>query len=385
MSRNPIDSATIQWLLQQEKINAIQTADRQYLPSDNVLLFSVESGMANQYILDLSKNVKRGIVAKLEKGGYPNYAPMGYVNNKLEKTIEINRSQAKYIRKGFELYATGNYSLNDITQILYDEGFRTRGGKKVYKSKIHFMLSDPVYAGIIEMRGKRYLGNHEAIISKRLFEKAEQVRQKVMRPKAKRLHFMYRGVLQCEKCGCMMTATEKKQKHTYYYCTNGKKKCDEHKSYLKEDYVSEEMTKIFEELKFDEEFIEKCYLAKKEKLGQDDDYYENIKKDLEERLKAVKKRKNALLDLFIDGDIEKSIYDEKLKNLENEKVEIMSGRKEIDSKIGEQGEITLERTKELFMYPVYWSKCFLEYKDEKKRRSREKVTLERHIYQQKNR
>ena len=38
--------------------------------------------MANQYILDLSKNVKRGIIAKLEKGGFPNLAPIGYINNK---------------------------------------------------------------------------------------------------------------------------------------------------------------------------------------------------------------------------------------------------------------------------------------------------------------
>jgi len=36
LSRNPIDSATIQWLLQQGKLQVIQTMERQYLPSDNV-------------------------------------------------------------------------------------------------------------------------------------------------------------------------------------------------------------------------------------------------------------------------------------------------------------------------------------------------------------
>ena len=52
LSRNPIDSATIQWLLQQNELKIIQTMERQYLPGDNALLFNVESGMANQYILD---------------------------------------------------------------------------------------------------------------------------------------------------------------------------------------------------------------------------------------------------------------------------------------------------------------------------------------------
>ena len=51
LSRNPIDSGKIQWLLQQGKIKAIQTSDRQYLPSDNVLLLNIEGSMANQYIL----------------------------------------------------------------------------------------------------------------------------------------------------------------------------------------------------------------------------------------------------------------------------------------------------------------------------------------------
>ena len=60
LSRNPIDSAQVQWLLQQGGLKSIQTIDREYKPEDNVLLFNVESGMANQFILDLSKNVKRG-------------------------------------------------------------------------------------------------------------------------------------------------------------------------------------------------------------------------------------------------------------------------------------------------------------------------------------
>lgn len=81
LSRNPIDSGKIQWLLQQGKIKAIQTSDRQYLPSNNVLLLNIEGSMTNQYILDLSKNVKREIQTKLEKGMWPNFAPIGYLND----------------------------------------------------------------------------------------------------------------------------------------------------------------------------------------------------------------------------------------------------------------------------------------------------------------
>lgn len=168
LSRNPIDSATIQWLLQQNELKSIQTMEKEYLPSDNALLLNVESGMANQYILDLSKNVKRGLRAKLEQGYWPNRAPIGYLN-KNGKTV-IDKSKAEYVRKIFELYSTGKYTVKQITDILYKEGFRSNNGTKYNKSKVHKMLSMSFYCGIMEKDGEKYSGKYEPIISKKLFD-----------------------------------------------------------------------------------------------------------------------------------------------------------------------------------------------------------------------
>jgi DNA invertase Pin-like site-specific DNA recombinase len=71
LTRNPIDSGKISWLLQQGTLKSIQTIDRQYLPDDNVLLFNVESGMANQYILDLKKMLNEALKANCKKDGNP--------------------------------------------------------------------------------------------------------------------------------------------------------------------------------------------------------------------------------------------------------------------------------------------------------------------------
>ncbi len=67
LSRNPVDSGKLSWMLQQNVLKSIQTYDREYLPGDNVIIFSVEAASSNQYILDLSKNVKRGLETKLNK------------------------------------------------------------------------------------------------------------------------------------------------------------------------------------------------------------------------------------------------------------------------------------------------------------------------------
>lgn len=131
LSRNPIDSGKLGWLLQQGILKSIQTINRQYLPDDNVLLFSVESGMANQYILDLRKNVKRGTESKLQKGWAPNMAPLGYLNDKAEKIIVKDPDRFPLIRKMWDLMLTGNYTPPKILHKANNEwGFRTRAWKK---------------------------------------------------------------------------------------------------------------------------------------------------------------------------------------------------------------------------------------------------------------
>jgi DNA invertase Pin-like site-specific DNA recombinase len=85
LARNPVDGGQVQWLLQNGTIAHIQTHDRAYYPADNVLMMSVEFGMANQYIRDLSVNTKRGLREKARQGIYPSSAPLGYLNNSRTK------------------------------------------------------------------------------------------------------------------------------------------------------------------------------------------------------------------------------------------------------------------------------------------------------------
>ena len=70
LSRNLPKGGIIVLLLQQGIIKEILTPTTQFLPSDNMLLLTIEMGMANQYSLDLSRNIKRGNKTKLEQGGF---------------------------------------------------------------------------------------------------------------------------------------------------------------------------------------------------------------------------------------------------------------------------------------------------------------------------
>jgi len=98
LSRNPVDSGKIQWLLQKGIITHIQTHGQSHYPNDNVLMMSVELGMANEYVRQLSENTARGLRQKARRGEFPGFAPIGYINNPTIKKIELHKD-AKILAK----------------------------------------------------------------------------------------------------------------------------------------------------------------------------------------------------------------------------------------------------------------------------------------------
>ncbi len=358
LARNFIDGGRIIDLLQKGVIKEIRTYEGAHLPSDNVLLLAVNFGMANQFIRDLASNVKRGNRAKLEKGGWPNHAPFGYLNDKLNRSIIIDPVRSKYVIRAFDLYLQSK-GFKEISDILYQEGLRTAGGRKVFRSVMQRIITSPFYTGIMVRDGKYYPGNHEPLISKTTFDKAQEMLENRSRPKPKRLFFPLRGFLNCETCGCSLTASLKKGHH-YYYCTNGKQKCEEHKTYLRETYLYPKVADLFLNLDFTERKIELMYQAAKERLQADNGYFDKAIKELETALGGLKTREQRLLDTFLDSQITKELYDPKVLEIQNQRVSL---NKQIQELKQREPSAILEPTKEVFLRGSRARKEFLE-KDE---------------------
>ena len=243
LSRNPIDSGKLSWLLQQRTLKSIQTIDRQYLPDDNVLLFNVESGMANQYILDLSRDTKRGMLKKLNAGWQTGVAPLGYLNDKENKTIIKDPKRFNLVCKMWDLMLTGNYTPPKILDIANNEwGFRTRkfkriGDRPLSRSGIYKIFTSLFYAGIIENAGVQYQGAHEPMITLEEYDRVQILLGRKGKPRPKHHEFAFTGSIRCGVCGCLYTAETKRkllksgkiQKYTYYHCTRKttKVKCNQ--------------------------------------------------------------------------------------------------------------------------------------------------------------
>jgi DNA invertase Pin-like site-specific DNA recombinase len=101
-----------------------------------MLLHGIMSSIAEFYSLNLSSEIKKGTGKKAERGAYPGCAPIGYLNrqdlsggNEL-RWIEIDPERAPLIRWAFEAYATGDYTLSQLTEALGEQGLRTRATPK---------------------------------------------------------------------------------------------------------------------------------------------------------------------------------------------------------------------------------------------------------------
>ena len=235
LSRNPIDSAEISWMLQQGVLQHIKTHEREYYPKDNVVVMSVDTAMANQYIRDLSENVTLGLKRKAQMGWYPSRAPLGYLNDRSE--IQGQRKILKdplsfdLVRRMFDYMLTGAYSSLAIWRIFSKElNLKTVKSGKFTKSYIYQIFCNPFYYGDFEYpkkSGNWYMGKHEPIITKDEFDHIQVLLGLRTAPKPKGRFFPFTTLIRCQNCKARITAEykEKRQKngnvhkYVYYHCT----------------------------------------------------------------------------------------------------------------------------------------------------------------------
>ncbi len=225
LARNPVDGGSIIWAIKQHGIRVMTPAQSYAREDDNIILMYIEFGMAQKYVDDLSKNVKRGLKTKNENGWYPGQAPVGYLNNTVkltgENTLVTDPDRFPLIRRMWDLMLTGHHTPTKILEMVNNEwGFRTRvtrktGGKPMARSVIYRIFTTPFYYGYFEYprgSGQYYQGKHQPMITKAEYDRVQMLLGKSGNPRPQlRLGFAFTGMIRCGDCGRMVTAEEKHQ------------------------------------------------------------------------------------------------------------------------------------------------------------------------------
>jgi site-specific DNA recombinase len=275
--------------------------------SSDKLNLDIQVVLARNYINNLGEEVKKGLKEKALQGEFPQRAPLGYKNNKETHLIEIEPITAPFIRKLFSFYATGNYSLAQLVDIMYGEGLKYPSGNKIQKSVIEFILKNPIYYGSMRWDGEIYKGKHTPIIDKGLFEAVQEAFQKHNKFKGNRRNFAFTGLLTCSECGCSITAEMKKGRYVYYHCT-GHFGGDCKKNYLREEYIEDKLGELLKGIELEDKTLEWLKEALHQSHKTEREYSDKMIASLNSQKEKAKKRLDQAYVDKLDGNITEEFW-----------------------------------------------------------------------------
>lgn len=218
LARNPVDGGAIIWAMKEHDVRIVTPFQTYGQSEDNVVWTYLEFGMAQKYVDDLSKNVRRGLRAKAESGWYPGAAPIGYIsrrNNAGEIVLARDSKRYPLVRRCWDLLLSGQHSPAEIRNIANTAlGLRNRNGEPIGRNVIYHIFSNPFYHGSYEYprgSGSWYIGRHMPMVTKEEFDAAQRILGRRHQMPKNRKVFAFTGLITCGSCGGAVTAEEKHQ------------------------------------------------------------------------------------------------------------------------------------------------------------------------------
>ena len=294
--------------------------------SSEKFMHGIKVLMAKNYIDNLSEETKKGMREKAAQGIYPSQAPLGYMNVECngKKFIQSDPEIKPVIIKLYEWYATGRYSLLELTRKARSEGLTYRkNGAQIFKSTIYKILTNPIYYGEFYWDGKSYEGTHDPIIVKELFDRVQEVLayKGKKRTRYQKHHWAFQGLLHCGHCGCALSANKAKGEYIYYHCTGYKGKCPE--KYVREEELARQFGEALKQIQIDKDVLEWMVLALKESHRDKKQYHDKIISDLQKQFDKLRGRIDAMYIDKLDGKITQVFYERKSEEWRKEQTEIL--------------------------------------------------------------
>lgn len=269
------------------------------------LAADIQAVVASDFIRNLSDETRKGHLGRLRQGFYPYLSPIGYIDCGPGRVKEVDPVSGPLIRRAFELYATGEYSLERLSLQLHEEGLRTKGGGPVRKSRIGEVLHNCFYKGVMRMpsSGETFKGKHLPLVSPSVFSRVQDLLAgKAVKKKVVHDH-LFRKLFRCTNCTRYLIG-ERQKGHVYYRCHG--QACPS--ATVREEVVAECVQKSLAKLSFQP--MELDWLHQeigKRRSSQDGENEEEIR-SLARDLGGARSRLAGLTTAFVDGDVDRETY-----------------------------------------------------------------------------
>lgn len=366
-SRSKYDNAIYKHKLQLNGVKVISATESISNTPEGALMEGLLEMFAEMYSKDLSQKVKRGMRESILKGNYLG-GNLLYGYKTVDKKIYIDEEKAPAIRYLFKEYAEGK-TIKQIINELNNKGFRTNRGKPFSRTSLQTALSNIKYIGKFDNGEIQNDNYYPAIIDNDLFKKVQQKLNANKSTPGKfkaKTDYLLTGKAFCGSCGASLVGicgtSKTGTQHHYYTCSkkwkdhNCNKKNEKQlelelsvvrkiKNMLTPENIEKIATEVYEQynkknidlqlkelndqlIKIERE-LDKCFETfynaenkdiqkrmneKADSLSlQKEDINTEIKKiTMLQKLQHSKQDIIDLLKVYVDGDINDSIYQKRL-------------------------------------------------------------------------
>jgi len=165
----------------------------------------------------IGERIRDKIAASRKRGMWMGgFVPLGYEVR--HRKLVINDAEAATVRMIFERFVEVG-SATVLARTLAAEGVRTRRGRLVDKGFLYKLLNNRVYIGDAVHKGTAYPGEHEAIITRALWDKVHAILRESPRVRAGRTRAATPALLKgliFGPTGCAMTPTHTRRGDKLY-------------------------------------------------------------------------------------------------------------------------------------------------------------------------
>jgi len=329
LARNSIDGGRIIYAVDTSQIVSLRFPTFWFEPTpQGLFMLQVAFGQSKYYSDNLKQNVERGMRQKLRRGEWLTRAPFGYVNNPRTRNIEPDPVKSRVIVRAYHEYAKGTYTLVSMAQFLAEHGVAQRAGTPLGKASVKRILTNRAYLGFTTHHGEYFPGSFKPILSSALFEAVQKRLKERARPRHSKIShsFPFTGLFRCGECESMITAQWATGrwggKYRYYRCTKKNGHCSQ--KYLQEDALAMQTKEQLQSVSLPEMWA--AYMLQLVEAWDKEDVHTSGTHavQMKDDLRKLEAKMDALVDLHLNGDIEREMYLRKKDILMRQKVSLQA-------------------------------------------------------------
>ena len=355
LARNMEDHITIKAVLKRAGAGLVSVVENIEDSASGHLIEGIHALMAEFYSENLGMEVRKGMEQKVKQGGWPFRAPMGYKNVRvggdarrgMAKT-EIDPETSPYIKEAFELYASGNYSIQQIRDFLLKNGIgsRHKEGEALAHSTVNNMLANPFYIGKIKFDGVYHKGAQEHLITRKLFNRVQSVLEanNVAGVRHRAYGHYLKGTLFCETCGSRLSIDMAKNAYAYFYCLgqkqrHSKKKIECHEKYIAVEDMEAQMEELYKKIQMPKSWSTKLVDGFNEEIVAQHSQNTMEEEFAIKRMERLNLEKKKLMQAFYDGAIPVDVLKDEQKRIAEEIAKIDDKRSTSNNNLEQHTEV----------------------------------------------